>query len=401
MGEEYEKLVEILTVATDDNFILDSSRSYFDCTNYYFEIDKESTLQKRGPSKENRRDPIVEMGLLLDAQMLPVGMKIFPGNESEKPVMRDLIHDLKSRNNIKGRTIQIADKGLNCAKNSIEAIDNGDGYLFSKSVKTLPERERQWVLLDDGFETVFDQNGEPVYKIKECIDTFTYSYKDDYGNVITRNIKEKRTVTYNFSLAKKKLKEINRMIEKAKAHRACQAKKEEYGESSKYMQFPDDQGKSIKPQLNQKAMDKDKELAGYHMLVTSEINMSSKDIYNAYHQLWQIEESFRIMKSELDTRPVYLHKENRIKGHFFVCYTAVLLSRILQFKILENKYSASTIYDFMRKFRVVRIDSTRFINLLTSKGFVTDLSKKLNQTITNYYLQRLLYMKICQEKIVC
>lgn len=386
MGEEYEKLVEILTVATDDNFILDSSRSYFDCTNYYFEIDKESTLQKRGPSKENRGDPIVGMGLLLGAQMLPVGMKIFPGNESEKPVMRDLIHDLKSRNNIKGRTIQIADKSLNCAKNIIEAIDNGDGYLFSKSVKTLPERERQWVLLDDGFETVFDQNGEPVYKIKECIDTFTYSYKDDYGNVITRNIKEKRTVTYNFSLAKKKLMEINRMIEKAKAHRACQAKKEEYGESSKYMQFLDDQGKSIKPQLNQKAIDKDKELAGYNMLVTSEINMSSKDIYNAYHQLWQIEESFRIMKSELDTRPVYLQKENRIKGHFFICYTAVLLSRILQFKILENKYSASTIYDFMRKFRVVRINSTRFINLLTSKEFVTDLSKKLNQSITNYYL---------------
>ena len=337
MGEEYEKLVEILTVATDDNFILDSSRSYFDCTNYYFEIDKESTLQKRGPSKENRKDPIVGMGLLLDAQMLPVGMKIFPGNESEKPVMRDLIHDLKSRNNIKGRTIQIADKGLNCAKNIIEAIDNGDGYLFSKSVKTLPERKRQWVLLDDGFETVFDQNGEPVYKIKECIDTFTYSYKNDYGNVITRNIKEKRTVTYNFSLAKKKLMEINRMIEKAKAHRACQAKKEEYGESSKYMQFLDDQGKSIKPQLNQKAIDKDKELAGYNMLVTSEINMSSKDVYNAYHQLWQIEESFRIMKTELDARPVYLQKENRIKGHFFICYTAVLLSRILQFKILENK----------------------------------------------------------------
>lgn len=79
------------------------------------------------------------------------------------------------------------------------------------------------------------------------------------------------------------------------------------------------------------------------MLVTSEINMSSKDIYNAYHQLWQIEESFRIMKSELDTRPVYLQKENRIKGHFFICYTAVLLSRILQFKILENKYSANTV----------------------------------------------------------
>lgn len=116
MGEEYEKLVEILTVATDDNFILDSSRSYFDCTNYYFEIDKESTLQKRGPSKENRRDPIVGMGLLLDAQMLPVGMKIFPGNESEKPVMCDLIHDLKSRNNIEGVPSKLLIKALTVLK---------------------------------------------------------------------------------------------------------------------------------------------------------------------------------------------------------------------------------------------------------------------------------------------
>ena len=116
MGEEYEKLVEILTVATDDNFILDSSRSYFDCTNYYFEIDKESTLQKRGPSKENRRDPIVGMSLLLDAQMLPVGMKIFPGNESEKPVMRDLIHDLKSRNNIEGVPSKLLIKALTVLK---------------------------------------------------------------------------------------------------------------------------------------------------------------------------------------------------------------------------------------------------------------------------------------------
>ena len=386
MGMEYEKLIEILTVATDDNFILDSRRSYFDCTNFYFEIDKESSLQRKGPSKENRKDPIVGMGLLLDAQMIPIGMKIFPGNESEKPVMRELIHDLKSRNNIKGRTIQIADKGLNCAKNIIEAIDNGDGYLFSKSVKILPEKERQWVLLDHGYETVFDRNGEPSYKIKECIDTFVYSYKDEYGNTISRSIKEKRVVTYNYKLARKKKMEINHMIEKAKTLRACQAKKEEYGDSSKYMQFVDDKGKRIKPQFNQKAIDKDLSLAGYNMLVTSEINMSSIDIYDTYHHLWQIEESFRIMKSELDARPVYLQKEERIKGHFFICYTAVLLSRILQFKILENKYPASTIYEFMRKFRVVQINSTRYINLLTSSEFVTYLSKKMNQPITNFYL---------------
>lgn len=168
--------------------------------------------------------------------------------------------------------------------------------------------------------------------------------------------------------------EINRMIEKPR-HTVHARPKRRIWWIIKIYAVSRWSGEKYKTPAKSKAIDKDKELAGYNMLVTSEINMSSKDIYNAYHQLWQIEESFRIMKSELDTRPVYLQKENRIKGHFFICYTAVLLSRILQFKILENKYSASTIYDFMRKFRVVRINSTRFINLLTSKEFVTDLSK--------------------------
>ena len=116
MGSEYEKIVEILTTATQDNYGIDPSCCYFDCTNFYFEIDKESELQKKGPSKENRRDPIVGMGLLLDSGMIPIGMKIYPGNESEKPVLRQTIKNLKRRNNITGRTIQIADKGLNCCQ---------------------------------------------------------------------------------------------------------------------------------------------------------------------------------------------------------------------------------------------------------------------------------------------
>ena len=122
------------------------------------------------------------------------------------------------------------------------------------------------------------------------------------------------------------------------------------------------------------------------MLVTSEINMSSKDIYNAYHQLWQIEESFRIMKSELDTRPIHLQKENRIKGHFFICYTAVLLSRILQFKILKNKYSASTIYDFMRKFLSCKNQLHKIHKSINQQRIRNRSIQKLNQLITNYYL---------------
>jgi len=129
---------------------LDVSKSYFDCTNFYFEIDREDDFRKKGPSKENQKSPIVGLGLLLDSNQNPIGMKMYPGNESEKPIIRDVISHLKKQNNITGKTIHVADKGLNCAENIAFSKTNGDGYLFSKSVKGLSEKEKVWVLLDQG-----------------------------------------------------------------------------------------------------------------------------------------------------------------------------------------------------------------------------------------------------------
>ena len=101
-------------------------------------------------------------------------MKMYPGNESEKPVMRNVIDGLKQRNNISGRTIQVADKGLNCINNIMHALKAGDGYIFSKSVKMLPEKEKTWVLLNNGYTDVKDSDGTVLYRIKECIDDFPY-----------------------------------------------------------------------------------------------------------------------------------------------------------------------------------------------------------------------------------
>ena len=122
------------------------------------------------------------------------------------------------------------------------------------------------------------------------------------------------------------------------------------------------------------------------MLVTSEYNMSAQSIYDAYHNLWRIEESFRVMKSELDARPVYLQKENSIKGHFLICYITVLLTRLLQFKILDNQFSTSTICNFYKNFKVVKINDNRYINMTRSSDFITSLATKLHQPLTNYYL---------------
>ena len=142
IGSEYEKIIEIFNHQVALKYPFDTSHSYFDCTNFYFEIDKEDDFRLKGPSKENKKEPIVGMGLLLDADQIPIGMKLYPGNESEKPVIRDIIDDLKQRSHISGRTIQIADKGLNCFNNILHALKTGDGYIFSKSVKTLPKTEK-------------------------------------------------------------------------------------------------------------------------------------------------------------------------------------------------------------------------------------------------------------------
>lgn len=393
IGCEYEKIIEIYNHQIQQHYKFDTSHTYFDCTNFYFEIDKEDDFRRKGPSKENRKEPIVGLGLLLDANQIPIGMKMFPGNQSEKPVIRTIIDGLKTRNSVSGRTIQIADKGLNCSENIFHAVKNGDGYIFSKSVKQLPEIERTWVLLPNDYKDVKNANGDVLYRIKECVDDFEYRIKDtSTGRYRTIKLTEKRIVTYNPKLAKKQIYEIKKEVEKARLLRASQAKKSEYGDCSKYVIFTpadkkgnDTDGK-VKVTMNEDLIKKSLELAGYNMLVTSEISMPTKDIYNAYHNLWRIEESFRIMKSQLDARPVYLQKEDTIVGHFLICYLAVLLTRLLQFKVLKNNYSSEDIFDFIHDFRVAQISERKYINLTKATTFIKEFSALTNLPLTSYFL---------------
>ena len=301
IGCEYEKIIEIYNHQIQQMYQFDTSHTYFDCTNFYFEIDKEDTFRRKGPSKENRKEPIVGLGLLLDANQIPIDMKMFPGNQSEKPVIRNVIDELKKRNSVSGRTIQIADKGLNCAENIFHALKNGDGYIFSKSVKLLPEIERTWVLLPNGYRDIKNENGDVLYRIKECVDEFEYKFNDsETGKVRKFKITEKRIVTFNPKLAKKQIFEINKEVAKAKLLKASQAKRSEYGDSAKYVIFTtidkkgnDTDGK-VKVTMNEELIQRSLELAGYNMLVTSEISMHDKAVYTAYHNLWRIEESFRV-----------------------------------------------------------------------------------------------------------
>lgn len=393
IGCEYEKIIEIYNHQIQQMYPFDTSHTFFDCTNFYFEIDKEDEFRKKGPSKENRKEPIVGLGLLLDANQIPIGMKLFPGNQSEKPVIRNIIDGLKERNSISGRTIQIADKGLNCAENIYHALKSGDGYIFSKSVKMLPETERTWVLLPNDYRDVKNAAGETLYRMKECVDEFEYKFNDsETGSLKKFKITEKRIVTFNPRLARKQICEINKEVEKAKLLKASQAKKSEYGDSAKYVIFTavdkkgnDTEGK-VKVTMNEELIRKSLELAGYNLLVTSEISMTDKDIYTAYHNLWRIEESFRIMKSQLDARPVYLQKQDTIVGHFLICYLAVLLTRLLQFKVLKNSCCSEDLFEFVRDFRVARISDRKYINLSRGTSFIKDFADLCGLPLTSYFL---------------
>ena len=392
IGSEYEKLIEIYNHQVSQKYRFDTSHTYFDCANFYFETGKEDDFRLKGPSKENKKEPIVGLGLLLDANQIPAGMKMYPGNESEKPVLRNIIDDLKQRNHISGRTIQVADKGLNCFNNILHALKAGDGYIFSKSVKTLPETEKTWVLLQDGYLDIKNKKGEVLYRIKECVGDFPYTYTDSDGHKKTMKLTEKRIVTFNPKHSEQQKYEINRQVEKAKKLKACEAKKSEYGDSAKYVTFvsADKKGQKtdgkVNVEINKKAIENARALAGYNMIVTSEIRMGASEIYAAYHNLWRIEESFRVMKSQLDARPVYLQKRDTITGHFLICYLAVLLTRLFQIHILNDNFGTEEIFDFMHDFRVAKVSERKYINLTRNSSFIKELSTKTGLPLTSYFL---------------
>ena len=159
-----------------------------------------------------------------------------------------------------------------------------------------------------------------------------------------------------------------------------------YDESGKYVTFTDEKGDKAKVTINQEAIDKDLELAGYNLLVTSEVKMPDQEIYNAYHSMCKIEETFKIMKSDLDAGPVFTQKENTIKGHFLICYIDILLERLLEIKVLGNEFCSFEIFDFTKDFNATKA-GREYLNTAKSSKIIDALAEKFNLPITNYYLK--------------
>ena len=379
IGGSYKKYIELFNHCYEQHYQRDFSNVFFDCTNYYFEIDLPYEDKQKGPSKENRHDPIIGQALLLDADLVPVAMQMYPGNESEKPYIRKVIEEMKSRYKVSGKTVQVADKGLNCARNIYAAVkEANDGYIFSKSIhgRNLSEKEKKWLLLENEqniWKDYRDKDGNLLYRLKSCTDSFSYQFKEidpETGRdvVKTFSVKEKRIVSYNPALAKKQKAEIQKMADKAANYATYKAMtREDLGDSAKYVKITnkDENGKKITPVIgiDKEKVNEDLKYAGYNLMVTSELDMEPLQIYQTYHSLWKIEESFRITKSYLDARPVYVHKKETIYGHFLICYLSLFLLRVLEIKVFKNQINSYDLIDFIRDFRVVNKGDGSYINI--------------------------------------
>ena len=330
------------------------------------------------------------------SDLVPLAMQMYPGNESEKPYIRKIIQEMKERYKVAGKTVQVADKGLNCARNIYAAVvEARDGYIFSKSIhgKGLSEKEKQWLLLENDanvYTDYRDKDGKLLFRLKSCVDTFSYKFRESdpetgEEKVISFQVKEKRIVSYNPSLAQKQKAEIMKMVDKATNYTTYKKMaREDLGDSVKYIKITntDKNGKNRKPviEINQAKIEEDLKYAGYNLLVTSELDMTPLQVYHTYHNLWKIEESFRITKSYLDARPVYVQKKETIYGHFLICYLSLFLLRILEIKCFKNEINSYDLVNFMRDFRVVNKGDGTYINISQNQRVNENIKKLIGLT---------------------
>lgn len=348
IGKNKKRFLEYTRLQLAKFYKMDLSTTYFDGTNIYFEIDRETDMLKRGPEKNNRHDPIIGLGLLMDANSIPIAYTTFPGNQSEQPEMHKCLNQLKKEQDVTGRTIIVADKGLNSGDNMYNAVQNGDGYIISQKVRGAKGSTLQWILDEKDYTVTKNEKGEVTFKIKHDIDDFPVKITSKLnGQKVEMNLKQKRVIFYSSEYAEKSKYERNKLIAKAKEliNNPSDFNKDNSKDACTYIKeihFTKDGEVATdqKLELNNELITKEEKLDGYYMIVTSETQLPDGEIIKLYRGLWEIEESFSIIKGVLKVRPVFAKTIEGIEAHLFVSFVSLLILRLLQKVCLKEEVTA-------------------------------------------------------------
>lgn len=414
-----ESIFQTIWQNTKDKYNRDASTSYYDCTNYYFEIEYDDEdvinengeiikkgLRKRGPEKNRRPDPIVEMGLLLDKQGFPISYNLFSGNTSEKETLVPEIKKIKRRHNI-DKVIVVADRGLNCSDNMIKTAgldldkENRDGYVYGQSVRGADQEFKNWILKDDYIiDNITDKDGnEIIFKHKSRIyPKKLYITRKDKGLTKSGNKKkqsitvdQKQMVYYSQKYADKQKRDRQMVIDKAKdliKNPGAYTRATSYGAAGYINNIKFDKETGVvsngsELSLNLDKIKEEEKFDGYYSIVTSEEHLTDLELRNIYKGLSKIEETFKITKSEFNARPINVRLEDHIDAHFLICFISLVIIRILQTET-NNKYSLKTLLEKIKKFQCTH-ETGNLYKFIGYKPEIQYLNRKLELSMDKKY----------------
>lgn len=347
---------------------------YYDCSNYYFETEQEEGLRKYGKSKEHRPNPIVQMGLFMDGDGIPLAFSLFPGNANEqtslKPLEKKVLSEFGCRKFIYCSDAGLGSEAIRCFNHIGERA-----YIVTQSIKKLSKEDKAWALDKKGFRRVSDDNPVDIHTIAPD-DTALY-YKD--APYTTNRLHQRLIITYSPKYAQYQKSIREKQVERARSmihSGAFKRSRKNPNDPARFIGIDaaaeDGKKAKIHAYLDQEKIDTEEIYDGLYAVCTDLLDDEVSDILKVSEGRWQIEECFRIMKTDFCARPVYLQNENRIQAHFLVCFLALLTYRILERK-LGCKYTCEEILETLRAMNFAEIQEQGFIPLYTRQSITDDL----------------------------
>ena len=368
---------------------------YYDCTNYYFEIEQEDAFRKYGKSKEHRPNPIIEMGLFMDADGFPLAFDLFQGNLNEQKTLKGLEQKILDNFDC-AQFVYCSDAGLGSKSNRVLNAMQGRSYVITQSLKKLKKEIREQALDPTGYRKIGSRHFIDLRKLdtknKEVYDSIYYKEIP----LETKDLDEILVVTYSPKYA-----DYQRKIRQSQIDRAMRMINEN-GKIKKNRKNPNDPARFLKKMscteqgeivseeycvLDEEAIDKEAIYDGFYAVVTSLVNEDIDTILFINKRRWQIEECFRIMKTDFDARPVHLQREDRIRAHFLICFMALLFYRVLDSK-LKGHYSAGELISTIKDMKMTLLEGYGYIPAYTRNDITDDLHETFGFRTDHQIIQK-------------